>query len=246
MNRSEFLSLSIHKRLNLTFLYIGVIALIIVMIGLINMKSIESKLNLFYSGPYKIEENVLKAQVDMKKIENNIYRAYITKKEELCKKYIQASEEDYEELEQSVVEITDEMLLLKNVDLENVKSLEIEIQKGNRYRNQILENAEKFNQEKIYNIYKNDYVPILDHILTQLEEIEYNSSLYGQDYMNQANQKVNVSIFVFILLILTGSISCIYLPIVTERSITSPMEEIKTAMIEISKGNLEVDLTFFH
>ena len=244
MIRSKFMNLSIHKRLNITFFYIGVIALIIVMIGLINMKTIESKLNLFYIGPHKIEENVLKAQVDMKNIENNIYRAYITKKEELCKKYIQASEGKYEELEQCIAEITEAMLLLKNVNLENVKNLELEIQKGNRYRNEILENAEKFDQEKIYNIYKNDYVPILDHILTQLDEIEYNSTLYGQDYMNQANLKVNVSIFVFILLILIGSSSCAYLLLVTERSITKPMEELKTAMLEISKGNLEVDITF--
>jgi len=220
------------------------IALSIIVISLINLKSIESKLNRFYIGPYKIEENVLRAQVAMKKIENNIYRAYNTKKEELCQKYIQASEEEYEKLEQCVLELSQAMILMKNKNLENVKSLEVEIEKGSRYRNQILESAKVFDQKKIYRIYKNDYTPILDHILLELDELEQSSVLYGQDYMKQANQSVNESIIIFILLILAGVSSCIYLLRVTEKSIIGPIEEIKLAMLEISKGNLEVDIAF--
>ncbi len=242
--KRKFLNLSIHKRLNVTFLYMGFIALIIVLIGLNNMKSIENKLNRFYAGPYTIEENVLTAQVAMKKIENNIYRSYITKKEELCQKYIEASEEEYQILEDSINELSKAMILLGSDNIVAVESLKAEIEKGYRYRTQILESAKIFDQDNIYGIYKNDYAPILDHILVELDELEQSSVIYGQDYMNQANQRVNVSILIFIILIMTGAGSCVYLLRITEKSITNPIKEINSVMLEISKGNLVADIAF--
>ncbi len=241
--RDKFLNLSIDRRLNLTFLYTGFIALIIVTIGIINMKTIDDKLNRFYDGPYTIEENVLRAQVAMKNIENNIFRAYMTKKGDLCKKYIEASEEEYGKLEQCVNELSNAMNLLKDGNIETVNNLKLEFEKGNRYRSQILESAKAFDQEKLYSIYKNDYVPILDHIVTELSDIESDFVVYGQNYMKQADQKVNEGIFIFIFLILVGAGSCIYILKLTEKSITEPITKLKAAMVEISKGNLGINIS---
>ncbi|WMJ87861.1 methyl-accepting chemotaxis protein [Anaerocolumna sp. MB42-C2] len=243
--RNKFLNLSIYKRLNLTFLYIGFIALLIVTIGIINMKIIDSKLNRFYEGPYTVEENVLRSQVAMKNIENNIYKAYMTKKEELCKKYIEASEEEYDTLELSVTKLSDALSLLKNDNIETVNNLKLEFEKGNRYRSQILESANSFDQDKIYNIYKNDYVPILDHIVTELSDIESNFVIYGKDYMKQSDQTVSISIVVFILLILTGAGSCIYLLKLTLKSITEPIVKLEKAMGSLSKGDLGIEIVKF-
>lgn len=241
--RDRFLNLSIDKRLNLTFLYTGFIALIIVTVGIINMKSIDNKLNRFYDGPYTIQGNVLRAQVSMKNIENNIFRAYMTKKADLCKKYIEASEEEYDRLEQSVTELSDAMILLKDDNIDIVNNLKLEFEKGNRYRTRILESANAFDQEDIYSTYKNDYVPILDHIVTELSEIENSFITYGNNYMKQADHKVNESILIFILLIVLGAGSCVYLLILTEKSITEPISKLKAAMLEVSKGNLGIHIS---
>jgi methyl-accepting chemotaxis protein len=242
--RKKLLNLSIQKRLNFTFLYVGVIALFIVIIGLINMIKIDSSLNQFYKGPYKIEDNVLNAQVSMERIENNIYRAYFTKKEDLCKKYIEASEEEYIRLEQNLANLSEAITMLNIEMIEKVEKLKLEIDKGNRYRSQILESAKTFDQERIYSIYKNDYVPILEHILTILDEIEVSSVSYGQDYIKNANIKVTESIVAFLSLILLGSLSCIYLLIKTANSITRPINEIKKSMLYLAKGDLEIDIHY--
>jgi methyl-accepting chemotaxis protein len=126
--------------MNLAFIYVGAISAIIILLALVNMKSIEAKINDFYKGPYGIEENVLKAQVSMVKIENSIYKAYMTKLEDLCKKYIEESEKDYGILEQSVIKLRKSMTAL-DMALENITKLEGEIKKGERYRKQIIENA---------------------------------------------------------------------------------------------------------
>ena len=241
--KNKFINLSIGKRMNLAFIYVGAISLVIILIALINMKSIEAKINNFYTGPYSIEENVLKAQVSMVKIENNINKAYITKLEDLCKKYIEESEKDYAVLEQSVANLRKAMTGL-DINLENVLKLEGEIKKGERYRKQILESANAFNQQKINSIYKNDYAPIFNHILKILDEIELSSRLYGKEYLKDASTNVTISILIFVTIFIFGAVSCIYLLKVTKRSITDPVKDIQSAMVDISKGNLQVLITY--
>lgn len=241
--KNKFINLSIGKRMNLAFIYIGVISTIIILVALINMKSIEAKINDFYTGPYSIEENVLKAQVSMAKIENNINKAYITKLEDLCKKYIEKSEIDYGVLEQSVLNLRKAMTAV-DINLENVTKLEEEIKKGERYRKQIIDSANAFDQKKINSVYKNDYAPIFNHILIILDEVEQSSILYGQDYLKAARISVIISIIVFISIFVFGAVSCIFLLKITKKSIIDPMKDIQSAMIDISKGNLQVNIPY--
>nr|WP_308743053.1 methyl-accepting chemotaxis protein [uncultured Anaerocolumna sp.] len=241
--KNKFINLSIGKRMNLSFIYVGVISMIIILVALLNMKSIEAKINDFYTGPYSIEENVLKAQVSMIKIENNIYKAYMTKLEDLCKKYIEESEKDYGVLEQSVLNLRKAMTAL-DINLDNVVELEGEIKKGERYREQIIESANVFDQKKINSVYKNDYAPIFNHILTILDEVEQNSILYGKDYIKTASISVVISIIVFISIFVFGAVSCICLLNITKKSIINPMKDIQSAMMDISKGNLQVHIPY--
>lgn len=240
----KFMNMSIGRRMKLAFLYVGCMALVIIAISLINMKVIQKRIGNFYSGPYRIEENVLRAQVAMSKIESNIYSAYITKKENLCKKYIADSEQEYLIVEQSIANLKAAMANLDQADQEKIILLEEEIEKGFRYRTQIIESAEVFDQEKIYSIYRNDYAPIFNHIIQLLTEVEQDSLQYGSNYIQRSNISVNVSIILFIIIILFGVFSCIWLLKITVKSVTEPMEDILEAMLDLSGGNLEVNITY--
>lgn len=243
--KNHFLNLSISKRLDVTFLYAGFIALIIISVAIINMFTINKKLNNFYSGPYKTNGNVMKVETSMQKIENNIYRAYFTSDEKACLKFIMASEDEYIIVEENIKKLNNIAIKFNNQsNLENAKKLITELNKGSRYRTLILESAKAFDQEKIYSTYKNDYAPILNHISTLLEDIEKNSEVYGQEYMKEANYQILFSILLFILLIILGGGIIIYLLMFVSKSITSPIEKIKAAMMEIEKGNLDVEITY--
>ncbi|WP_313134090.1 HAMP domain-containing methyl-accepting chemotaxis protein [Anaerocolumna sp.] len=241
--KNKFINLSIGKRMNLAFIYVGVISAIIILVALINMKSIEAKINDFYTGPYAIEENVLKAQVSMVKIENSINKANMTKLEDLCKKYIEESEKDYGVLEQSVLNLRKAMTAL-DTNLENITKLEGEMKKGERYRKEIIESANAFDQKKINSVYKNDYAPIFSHILMILDEVEQSSILYGHDYLKATNISVIISIIIFISIFAFGAVSCICFLNITKKSIINPMKDIQSAMIDISKGNLQVQIPY--
>lgn len=235
-------NMPIKKRLKFTFGYIGVVALIMVVVALINIISLRNTTNEFHSQIYKAEEKVLKAQVSMKTIENNIYRSYITQNKELCSKYIESSEQEYDLLGEYIAELSSMPMLNKGENKKTVESLVLELKKSDRYREGILKSAQEFDQKKIYSIYKNDYVPIHSHMVDELEELEKFTASYGKQFMDSANIKVAVSISLFLLLFVFGAVSCVHILSRTVNSIMNPVDSIMAVMKEMAEGNLEVEL----
>lgn len=246
MKRKEkFMNLSIRKRLGLTFGFIGMITLLIVIIGLFGFINLNSKVALFYSGPYKLEESVLNAQISIQKIENNINKAYMTKQDNLIKKYIDLAEEQHGKLENSIKIIDQNIEVLTNTpETEGISSLKNEIDKGARYRKNIVESAGKGDREAINSIYKNDYSPILNHISEELDAIALTSLDYAKIYIKDANFRTIVSLSIFAVLLLIGIVGALYIFKVVISSIIMPVEAIKDTMEEVSKGNLNVDLMY--
>lgn len=239
---SQIYDLPIGKRLKITFGYIGIVVLIMAAVSLIDIISLRNMTNEFHSQIYTTEENVLKAQISMKNIENNIYRSYITKNKDLCSKYIESSEAEYGLIDSYIKELSKIPVLQKGKNKSTIKSLQLEMEKAGRYRQEILKSAKAFDQEKIYSTYKNDYVPIHSHMLEEFEELESFTAAYGQHFMDLTNIKVAVSIGVFLLLFAVSALSCIHILARTIKSIINPAYSIMTVMEKIADGNLNVEL----
>lgn len=234
--------LPIGKRFRITFGYIGIVVLIMVTVSLINIISLRNKINEFHFQIYTTEEKVIKAQISMKNIENNIYRSYITKNKDLCSKYIEESEQEYDLLNSYIKDLSSIPVLQKGKNKETIKTLQLEMEKASRYRKVILQNSQEFKQDEIYSTYKNDYVPIHSHMLQEFEELEKFTTSYGLQFMKNTNVKVAVSISLFVLLFIAGMFSCIQILKRTIKSIVSPVDSIMTVMKEVAIGNLDVEL----
>ncbi|BCK00377.1 methyl-accepting chemotaxis protein [Anaerocolumna chitinilytica] len=234
--------LPIGKRFRITFGYIGIVVLIMVTVSLINIISLRNKINEFHFQIYTTEEKVIKAQISMKNIENNIYRSYITKNKDLCSKYIEESEQEYDLLNSYIKDLSSIPVLQKGKNKETIKTLQLEMDKASRYRKVILQSSQEFKQDEIYSTYKNDYVPIHSHMLQEFEELEKFTTSYGLQFMKNTNVKVAVSISLFVLLFIAGMFSCIQILKRTIKSIVSPVDSIMTVMKEIAVGNLDVEL----
>lgn len=234
--------LPIGKRFRITFGYIGIVVLIMVTVSLINIISLRNKINEFHFQIYTTEEKVIKAQISMKNIENNIYRSYITKNKDLCSKYIEESEQEYDLLNSYIKDLSSIPVLQKGKNKETIKTLQLEMEKASRYRKVILQSSQEFKQDEIYSTYKNDYVPIHSHMLQEFEELEKFTTSYGLQFMKNTNVKVAVSISLFVLLFIAGMFSCIQILKRTIKSIVSPVDSIMTVMKEVAIGNLDVEL----
>lgn len=239
---NKIYEMPIGQRLKFTFGYMEAVVLIIVVVSLFNIISLRNTTNEFHSQIYKTEEKVLKAQVSMKNIENNIYKSYITQNKELCSKYIEDSEQDYTLIETYIGELSALPVLSKGKMKDKVENLTLELKKSARYREEILKSAQEFDQKEIYSIYKNDYVPIHSHMVQELEELEGFTASYGGNFMDKANMKVAVSICLFLLLVILGAVIGLHILKRTIKSIMQPVDSIMAVMKEMADGNLEVEL----
>lgn len=239
----QYSDLPIRKKIGYTFLYVGVLSVLIVIIGLVGFINLDAKINEFYKGPYKIEESVLSAQASLQKIENYTNRAYMSKKTNTMKKYINMSEEEHKKLEKHIKTIDQNMeVLTKKSESKGILSLKTEIEKGTRYREKIVASAMNGDGEELLSVYKNDYVPILDHIATELDGISVISTAYASKFIQDANIATIVSLVFFAVILVAGIVGCIYILRIVISSITKPVNEIKIAMQEIAQGNLDVKL----
>lgn len=238
-------NLTVKKKLGYSFSYLYLILSLIVAVGLTGFVNLDSKIKQFYSGPYEIESSILNSQISLQKIENYINRAYLAKQENAVKKYISMAEDEMEQLESLINIIDNNMeLLTKNSEVKEISSLKTEMEKANRYRSNILEKALNGEKDEFYETYKNDYAPILDHISTELDSINMISMNYANSYVKRANMTTNLSIMIYLLLVVIGFIGVLIIGKVLIKGITEPINIIKNAMKEVSEGNLSVELDY--
>lgn len=239
--KAIYMNLSIGKKLGVTFLYVGILFALLIFIGAVGFIRMNGKISDFYEGPYKIEKNVLDAQVSLQRIENHIHKAYMAKQDKTVVQFIQRSEEEHQSLEEAIEVIDGNMKVLTDeTDTENIVSLKTEIEKGIRYRKKILEYGNLGDREGLNKIYKNDYAPILDHMGKELDNISIISFDYANIYMKDVRTETIVSMIIFVIIFILGVSGSIYVLRIAIFSITNPINEIKEGMEQIAQGNLEV------
>lgn len=240
--KEKYINLSIHKKLKYTFFYMGIIAMLIVMIGLAGFINLDSKVNQFHSGPFTLDSNVLKAQISLQKIENNINRAYMAKQANTMVKYINQEEAEFEKFVASVNVIDKNINKLTNTkETKDIKSLRTEIEKGTRYREMIVQSAKNGNKDELYDTYKNDYAPILDHISTELDLISVTSLTYAEQFTKDANISTLINLIFYGILLLIGIFGTVFILKIVIDSITKPVKAINEAMEKVALGDLTVD-----
>lgn len=236
---------SIRKKIIFGFLYVGILSFIIVIIGMIGFMNLRGKMNDFYNGPYKIEENVLSAQISLLRIENYINKAYMSKQASTLQKYITMAEEEHDKLESYIGVIDENMeVIQQQTEEENIASLKIEVEKGVRYRRRIVESGIKEDRNEILSTYINDYAPILDHISYRLSKISVLSSDYAKNFITDANISTRISLSLFLIIIIAGIVGSLSIIKMVVFSINKPINDMKDVMHQISKGNLGVVIEY--
>jgi Methyl-accepting chemotaxis protein len=239
-----FTNLSIRKKLNCTFVYIGIIAIIFIVVGITGMLSLENKINRFSKDAFAIETKALNAEVDLMSIQNYVYKAMQSKQPEVSLNLAKKSEAEYESMTSLLSEIYNSDASIKSITPEIKIQLQNELKKAERYHKNFKVCLDKSDVNGAFGIYKNDYAPILNSISTVLDSIYTSAGDYARQYViNSADQTRN-SIIIFGVLVVIGAASCFFLASITSNSIVQPVQEIEGALVELSKGNLDIPLHY--
>ncbi|WP_207649462.1 methyl-accepting chemotaxis protein [Anaeromicropila populeti] len=194
----------------------------------------------FNKDSYFMVTNSMCAKEAASQIQQYIYKSLLTEKEAMQKKYVEEAEKEYQVMVHHLQLIYTSSDSIKSITKESKKTLEQELEKAVRYREKILKAADRNDMENVLKIYKNDYAPILTTITKTLDDVILQADKYAALYMDTSEMQMGITIILFLLLSTGGVVSGIYLCKKTTKSIIEPLKEIEQAMIQVSKGNLEV------
>lgn len=239
-----FHDLSIRKKLRYNTLLMLSLVCITAIIGLTNQLHMNSQLLSFYQDSYTIHTTSQYAMNSLLSIQNYMYRAIATDKKNLQTKYINESENSYQEMYSFLNSICNTDETIKSLSLKDREQLALELEKLQRYREQIEVLTKSGNVEEVFITYKNDYLPILNSITTTLDNITLNAHTYADTYMDLSNQQTYNSIFLYIVITILGSIIAIWISKKTSNGILTPMQEIESCMNSIARGNLHNHITY--
>lgn len=237
-------NLSIGKQLRYNTLLILALVCITAIIGLTNQLNMNSRLLSFYQDSYTIHTTSLYSKNSLLLIENYMYRAIATDKENLQTKYINESENAYLEMESSITSICNSSESIKSLSTKDRKELTLEIEKLQRYRKQVEAATKSGNVDAVFKTYKNDYVPILTAITTTLDHIIMNAHTYADTYIDLSKKQTYTSLVLYIALTILGAIVAIWLSKKTSTGILTPMREIELCMNNMAQGNLHTQITY--
>lgn len=237
-------NLSIGKQLRYNTLLILALVCITAIIGLTNQLNMNSRLLSFYQDSYTIHTTSLYSKNSLLLIENYMYRAIATDKENLQTKYINESENAYLEMESSITSICNSSESIKSLSTKDRKELTLELEKLQRYRKQVEAATKSGNVDAVFKTYKNDYVPILTAITTTLDHIIMNAHTYADTYIDLSKKQTYTSLVLYIALTILGAIVAIWLSKKTSTGILTPMREIELCMNNMAQGNLHTQITY--
>lgn len=237
-------NLSIGKQLRYNTLLILALVCITAIIGLTNQLNMNSRLLSFYQDSYTIHTTSLYSKNSLLLIENYMYRAIATDKENLQTKYINESENAYLEMESSITSICNSSESIKSLSTKDRKELTLELEKLQRYRKQVEAATKSGNVDAVFKTYKNDYVPILTAITTTLDHIIMNAHTYADTYIDLSKKQTYTSLVLYIALTILGAIVAIWLSKKTSTGILTPMREIELCMNNMAQGNLHTQIAY--
>lgn len=237
-------NLSIGKQLRYNTLLILALVCITAIIGLTNQLNMNNRLLSFYQDSYTIHTTSLYSKNSLLLIENYMYRAIATDKENLQTKYINESENAYLEMESSITSICNSSESIKSLSTKDRKELTLELEKLQRYRKQVEAATKSGNVDAVFKTYKNDYVPILTAITTTLDHIIMNAHTYADTYIDLSKKQTYTSLVLYIALTILGTIVAVWLSKKTSTGILTPMREIELCMNNMAQGNLHTQITY--
>ena len=237
-------NLSIGKQLRYNTLLILALVCITAIIGLTNQLNMNNRLLSFYQDSYTIHTTSLYSKNSLLLIENYMYRAIATDKENLQTKYINESENAYLEMESSITSICNSSESIKSLSTKDRKELTLELEKLQRYRKQVEAATKSGNVDAVFKTYKNDYVPILTAITTTLDHIIMNAHTYADTYIYLSKKQTYTSLVLYIALTILGTIVAVWLSKKTSTGILTPMREIELCMNDMARGNLHTQITY--
>jgi methyl-accepting chemotaxis protein len=233
---------SIKKQLSKSFFLIGGVNAFAISMALIFLISISSDVKFFRNSAFLSADYAWQAKQSLVTLEVKLLES-VNADEKNAGDYLKAANTASNELISSVSELA-KLKVAKKEEIAQINDLTMEM---STVKTNIMAKAKLKTQEsneKVKDILMSEYLPLAEQARTILDKIAIRAEKSSDSFVQQSNFKSLVCIGILILFFGFTVITLIKTSKEMIRKITTPIDKIKAALIEVSKGNLEINLNY--
>ena len=225
----------IRKKLIVTF---GIVLLLFVgsmVSATMGMRTLSSDFKTFYEGPYVTSNASMSIRRILQGVEKNIL-SMITNDPSNIDTHIEDMNRLLEELSNEIIIMEENLINEESKEL--LAQIELDIEEGAVYRQQIVELSKKESADEAYKIYRDKYFSIAASLRTKADEIGVYADELGVNFYNDGKTAEKFAYTTLITFFAVALAVIIILVIYIVSSITKPVYEIERATKQLAEGDL--------
>ncbi len=233
-------NLKVRSKLVVSYVILIVLFLISTAISLTNINSIQTQFTKFISSPFAVRAASLRMKVNYESVQKSIFEAIIRKDEAGIRKCIDSANNSAKVLREDFA-IVNERFLGDRSYVDNINAL---LKDLGEIRTEILDLASKNRSEEAIALMDSKYIPRIIEVYNNLDPIiEFattNGNKISATITSIASLMRILAIVFGISIVALSIVLCIY----TSNSITKPLNQVKKAVEDIAKGNMNTNITY--
>lgn len=235
-------NLPLSKVINNSFRLTRTISCIICILSILSTAILAREIISFKNGPYNLEKSISKTQYLMKQLESNVYHQIV----QMTASRMQGDTDDTEIIVEDLnSELQNLYRLVKkehSSDSKILVELQSKVDEANPYRIEIYDFVKNRRMTNANDVLVKNYLPIVEEINVLLDTIASDSEAYANTEVTKYSIYSSLMIITILVMIILSYILSKRHAIATSALIVSPITEVKDAMNELAKGNLQVSI----
>ncbi|WP_283606551.1 methyl-accepting chemotaxis protein [Faecalispora anaeroviscerum] len=236
-------NLSIRKKLSITFALILILYTASVLVALLfGLRTVSESFEGFYSGPHQVSYRSLDLRRSVNEVEKGILNLLMNSDKSKTEEYQKEVEEGAAQFNENLDYLKDNLTRKEN--LERVNTILSKKEDRITVRQKIMDAIETGNKTGAYQIYENEYVPLMTEALDIATQINAVAVSVGDEYFQEAQQARNWAILIEVTCSVVMIVIILLLSAYLIRSLTRPIKEIEAAAKLLADGRLDAEVTY--
>ncbi len=236
------INLPLSKVINNSFRFTRTISCIICILSILSTAILAREIISFKNGPYNLDKSISKTQYLMKQLESNVYHQIV----QMTASRMQSDSDDTEIIVEELNSELENLYRLVKKELSSdskiLAELQSKIDEANPYRIEIYDFVKNRRMTNANDLLVKNYLPIVEEINVLLDTIATDSETYANNEVTKYSIYSSLMIITILVMIILSYILSKRHAKTTSALIVSPITEVKDAMNELAKGNLQVSI----
>lgn len=233
-------NLKIGKKLLFTFGIIIALFLVTIFMSIFGLSSTSESFTDFYTNGYPVSNKSTDMRRAIQSAIKNIAFSMLETDDEKTKEYIASADEEM----QALTEGFDYMEKNYRGDMSIITEARKYLEDSKQFRTQVTDLAEQNKNEEAIDVFFNQYRPYLLKAQELLIKADGMTEDLAADSYKASMTTKTVTMVVMVVISVVTLLITIFLAIYITRGLTSPIQELETAVTDMSNGKLEVSVSY--